>query len=62
MAPECAPAFKGKVTDKSDLYSFGAVTLETECGRKPLDTQSPSNQILLFCLEFIHRAKSDPSC
>ncbi|KAG6555480.1 hypothetical protein Mapa_002715 [Marchantia paleacea] len=45
VAPECTP--KGKVTDKADVYSFGAVALETVCGRKPLKLDAPDGQMLL---------------
>lgn len=35
VAPECY--ITGKTSPEADVYSFGAVTLEIACGRRPLD-------------------------
>lgn len=39
MAPEYASS--GKLTEKSDVFSFGVVLLEIVTGRKPVDTTQP---------------------
>ncbi|XP_059076990.1 L-type lectin-domain containing receptor kinase IX.1-like [Cryptomeria japonica] len=35
LAPECV--YTGKASTESDVFSFGAVTLEIACGRRPVD-------------------------
>ncbi|CAA2967160.1 proline-rich receptor kinase PERK9 [Olea europaea subsp. europaea] len=42
MAPEYATS--GKLTDKSDVFSYGVVLLELITGRKPVDASQPAGE------------------
>lgn len=44
IAPEAAG---GKFTEKTDVYAFGAVTLEVACGRKAFDGSAPAHELIL---------------
>jgi serine/threonine protein kinase len=45
MAPECVTT--GNASKESDVYSFGIVALEIACGRKPIKTNAPQDQVVL---------------
>ncbi|KAI9110428.1 hypothetical protein K1719_018588 [Acacia pycnantha] len=43
MAPECVTT--GRASKETDVYSFGVVALEIVCGRKPIISEAPENEI-----------------
>jgi tRNA A-37 threonylcarbamoyl transferase component Bud32 len=45
MAPECVTT--GNASKESDVHSFGIVTLEIACGRRPIKTNAPQDQVVL---------------
>lgn len=56
MAPEYASS--GKLTEKSDVFSFGVVLLELITGRKPVDTSQPVGDESL--VEWVSYIVDDP--
>jgi serine/threonine protein kinase len=49
LAPEYASS--GKLTDRSDVFSFGVVLLELITGRKPVDQARPGEESLVEWVE-----------
>ncbi|KAL6146122.1 hypothetical protein ACLB2K_056805 [Fragaria x ananassa] len=45
LAPEHART--GRATTSTDVFAFGAFLLEVACGRRPIDTQGPEEDIVL---------------
>ncbi|CAN0879172.1 L-type lectin-domain containing receptor kinase IV.1 [Linum grandiflorum] len=45
LAPEQVRT--GKATTSSDVYAFGAFLLEVACGRRPIDSEKPTGQVIL---------------
>lgn len=56
MAPEYASS--GKLTEKSDVFSFGVVLLELITGRKPVDASQPLGDESL--VEWVSEVVVDP--
>jgi hypothetical protein len=46
MAPECVTT--NKAIKESDVYSFGIVALEIACGRKPINSNAPEDQVVML--------------
>ena len=38
----------GKACKESNVYSFGIITLEIACGRKPIDHRAPQDQVVML--------------
>lgn len=45
LAPEIT--ITGKATDKTDVFSFGALALEVACGRRPIEREYPPEEVVL---------------
>jgi serine/threonine protein kinase len=45
LAPEIART--GKSTTCSDVFSFGTFMLEVACGRKPVESERPLEEVVL---------------
>ena len=56
MAPDYASS--GKLTEKSDVFSFGVVLLELITGRKPVDASQPVGDESL--VEWVSYIVDDP--
>jgi serine/threonine protein kinase len=53
LAPEYASS--GKLTDRSDVFSFGVVLLELITGQKPVDqTRPPGQESLVEWVRSVH--------
>ncbi|XP_011040489.1 PREDICTED: probable LRR receptor-like serine/threonine-protein kinase At4g26540 [Populus euphratica] len=58
IAPEYACMLK--ITEKSDVYSYGVVLLETITGKKPVDPSFPDGQHVVQWVRNHLRSKKDP--
>ncbi|CAM6082972.1 unnamed protein product [Calypogeia fissa] len=45
IAPEAVLMWKSTV--KTDVYAFGALTLEVACGRRPIESDAPQDEMIL---------------
>jgi serine/threonine protein kinase len=52
LAPEHSRS--GKATPGTDVYAFGAFLLEVACGRRPIEPQGATNDVLLLDWLFSH--------
>ncbi|GKG29483.1 proline-rich receptor-like protein kinase PERK1, partial [Tanacetum coccineum] len=59
LAPEYASS--GKLSDKSDVFSFGVMLLEIVTGRKPIDptTEYMDESLVDWARPLIAKAKED---
>ncbi|CAN6471589.1 unnamed protein product [Victoria cruziana] len=55
MAPELSRTCK--YTTSSDVYAYGALLLEVACGRRPIEPERPSDEVLL--VDFVHSLWKD---
>ncbi|KAG8368538.1 hypothetical protein BUALT_Bualt15G0056000 [Buddleja alternifolia] len=46
MAPECV--ITGRASKETDVFSFGVVTLEICCGKKPIEPKAPNGEVNLI--------------
>jgi serine/threonine protein kinase len=57
LAPELT--ITGKATDKTDVFSFGALCLEVACGRRPIVRSLPPDEVVLVDWVWALRSKGE---